>query len=89
MIKQPEQESIEDIQLKQVYDEFLKLMARLCSEYEPQQVTCTMMAIALRLYKTTLTEEDFRKMIETIYNTAEYIEPFDMGSMKPNPKKLH
>jgi hypothetical protein len=47
------------------------------------------MAIALRLYKTTLTEEDFHKMIETIYNTAEYIEPFDLGSMKPNSKKLH
>jgi hypothetical protein len=89
MIKKPEQESTEDIQLQQVYDEFFKLMARLCSEYEPQQVTSTMMAIALRLYKTTLTEEDFRKMIETIYNTAEYIEPFDLGSMKPNPKKLH
>ena len=89
MNKSPEQESTEDIQLKQVYDEFFKLMARLCSEYELQQVTGTMMAIALRLYKTTLTEEDFRKMIETIYNTAEYIEPFDMGSMKPNPKKLH
>ena len=89
MIKKPEQESTEDIQLKQVYDEFFKLMARLCSEYEPQQVTSTMMAIALRLYKTTLTEEDFRKMIETIYNTAEYIEPFDLGSMKPNSKKLH
>ena len=89
MSKSPEQESTEDIQLKQVYDEFFKLMARLCSEYEPQQVTGTMMAIALRLYKTTLTEEDFSKMIETIYNTAEYIEPFDMGSMKPTPKKLH
>jgi predicted unusual protein kinase regulating ubiquinone biosynthesis (AarF/ABC1/UbiB family) len=89
MIKKPEQESTEDIQLQQVYDEFFKLMARLCSEYEPQQVTSTMMAIALRLYKTTLTPEDFSKMIETIYNTAEYIEPFDMDSMKPNPKRLH
>ena len=89
MIKQPEQESIEDIQLQEVYNEFFKLMARLCVEYEPQQVTSTMMAIALRLYKTTLTPEDFRKLIQTIHNTAEYIEPFDMDTMKPNPKKLH
>lgn len=89
MIKKSPQESSEDIQLQQVYDEFFKLMARLCSEYEPQQVTSTMMAIALRLYKTTLAPEDFSKMIETIYKTAEHIEPFDMHSMKPNPKKLH
>lgn len=89
MIQKPPQESTEDIQLQQVYDEFFKLMARLCAEYEPQQVTSTMMAIALRLYKTTLAPEDFSKMIETIYKTAEYIEPFDMNSVKPNPKKLH
>ena len=89
MIKQPEQESTEDIQLQEVYNEFFKLMARLCVEYEPQQVTSTMMASALRFYKTTLTSEDFSKMIETIYKTAEYIEPFDMDSIKPNTKNLH
>jgi hypothetical protein len=52
-------------------------------------VTGTMMAIALRLYKTTLTPEDFSKMIETVHRTAEYIEPFNMDSIKPSPKKLH
>ena len=31
MIKQPEQESIEDIQLKQVYDEFFKLWEKFSS----------------------------------------------------------
>jgi predicted unusual protein kinase regulating ubiquinone biosynthesis (AarF/ABC1/UbiB family) len=85
----PPRQSMEDIQLQQIYDEFFNLMARLCSEYEPQQVTSTMMAIALRLYKTTLTPKDFSKMIETIYKTAEHIEPFDMQHVRFNPKKLH
>jgi hypothetical protein len=48
-----------------------------------------MMAIALRLYKTTLTPEDFTKMIDTVHRTAEHIEPFDMNSIKPNTKNLH
>jgi len=77
------------VELQNIYDEFFQLMAKLCVTHEPQMVTGTMMAIALRLYKTTLTPEDFTKMIETIYNTAEYIEPFDMDSMKPTPKRLH
>jgi hypothetical protein len=89
MIKKPEQESTEDTQLQNIYDEFFQLMAKLCVTHEPQMVTGTMMAIALRLYKTTLTPEDFTKMIETVHRTAEYIEPFNMDSIKPSPKKLH
>ena len=89
MIKKPETESTEDIQLQKIYDEFFRLMAKLCAEYDAQKVTGTMMAIALRLYKTTLTPEDFSKMIQTILNTAEYIEPFEHMNVKPNPKKLH
>lgn len=78
-----------DVELQNIYDEFFQLMAKLCVTHEPQMVTGTMMAIALRLYKTTLTPEDFSKMIETVHRTAEYIEPFDMDSIKPSPKKLH
>ena len=78
-----------DVELQNIYDEFFQLMAKLCVTHEPQMVTGTMMAIALRLYKTTLTPEDFTKMIETVHRTAEHIEPFDMDSIKTNTKKLH
>ena len=86
MIQKP---NMSDVELQNIYDEFFQLMAKLCVTHEPQMVTGTMMAIALRLYKTTLTPEDFTKMIETIHRTAEYIEPFDMDSIKPNTKNLH
>jgi len=86
MIQKP---NMSDVELQNIYDEFFQLMAKLCVTHEPQMVTGTMMAIALRLYKTTLTPEDFTKMIETVHRTAEYIEPFDMDSIKPNTKNLH
>ena len=86
MIQKP---NMSDVELQNIYDEFFQLMAKLCVTHEPQMVTGTMMAIALRLYKTTLTPEDFTKMIQTIHNTAEHIEPFDMDSIKTNTKKLH
>jgi hypothetical protein len=88
MAKKPKTDTV-DTQLQDIYDEFFQLMAKLCVTHEPQMVTGTMMAIALRLYKTTLTPEDFTKMIETIHRTAEHIEPFDMDSIKPNTKNLH
>lgn len=86
MIQKP---NMSDVELQNIYDEFFQLMAKLCVTHEPQMVTGTMMAIALRLYKTTLTPEDFTKMIETVHRTAEHIEPFDMDSIKTNTKKLH
>ena len=86
MIQKP---NMSDVELQNIYDEFFQLMAKLCVTHEPQMITGTMMAIALRLYKTTLTPEDFTKMIETIHRTAEHIEPFDMDSIKPNTKNLH
>jgi predicted unusual protein kinase regulating ubiquinone biosynthesis (AarF/ABC1/UbiB family) len=81
--------NMSDVELQNIYDEFFQLMAKLCVTHEPQMVTGTMMAIALRLYKTTLTPEDFTKMIDTVHRTAEHIEPFDMNSIKPNTKNLH
>jgi predicted unusual protein kinase regulating ubiquinone biosynthesis (AarF/ABC1/UbiB family) len=86
MIQKP---NMSDVELQNIYDEFFQLMAKLCVTHEPQMVTGTMMAIALRLYKTTLTPEDFTKMIDTVHRTAEHIEPFDMNSIKPNTKNLH
>jgi hypothetical protein len=81
--------NMNDVALQQVYDEFFQLLTRMCEEYEPQMVTGTMMALALRLYKTTLTAKEFKKMIQTISNTADSIEPFEHMNTEPNLKKLH
>ena len=79
----------EDAELQEIYDRFFQLMAELCVEHPAQMVTGTMMAIALRLYKTTLTTEDFNKMIQTMHDTAHSIEPFMDMPLKTLSKKLH
>lgn len=81
--------SKKDVELQQVYDEFFKMLTRMCKLYELQMVTGTMLALALRLYKTTLTPEDFKKMIQVVYDTADSIEPFDHLNTKPNNKNIH
>ena len=50
-------------------------------DYEVQAVAATYMAIAMRLYKTHLADDDYKAMIETVMETE--VKPY-------NPKKgLH
>ena len=39
-------------------------------------VASTMMAIAIRLYKTTLTEDGFSQMLQTVLDSEEEIRPY-------------
>jgi hypothetical protein len=50
-------------------------------EHDSQIVASTMMAQALRLYKTILLPEDFEAMIGTIVATANSIEPYKTGNL--------
>ena len=50
-------------------------------DHEVQAVAATYMAIAMRLYKTHLTDDEYKKMIQTVMDTE--VEPYE-----PN-KKLH
>jgi len=54
----------------------MKEMDRLMGIYDPQIVASTMLAIALRLYKTVLTPEDFRLFMETVEQTSNNISEF-------------
>ena len=48
-------------------------------DYEVQAVAATYMAIAMRLYKTHLEDDAYRKMIETVMEIE--VKPY-------NPKKM-
>jgi hypothetical protein len=50
-------------------------------EHDSQIVASTMLAQALRLYKTILTEEDFEAMIRTVADTADRIEPYQASKI--------
>ena len=65
-----------------VYNEVFRLMTRLCRDYEPLAVSGVMLAQALRLYKTTLTMEDFDLLIEEVMATVRNdVKPFDIPTL--------
>lgn len=73
-----------ELELEIIYGElFDKMVELVLRTNEPQMVASTMMAQALRLYKTVFKHPgEFREVIETVLKQSESIEPY-------NHKTLH
>jgi hypothetical protein len=67
----------EDEKLNDCYQELFKTVVDLQTKYNNQMIAGTMMAQALRLYKSNLTEEGFKARVEVIASSSDTIEPFD------------
>ena len=67
--------------LNDCYQELFKTVIDLQARYNNQMIAGTMMAQALRLYKSNLTEEGFQAMVQTIADSGDTIEPFDTPSI--------
>jgi len=68
-----------DLELEYIYNELFDKMVELVLRYnEPQMVASTMMAQAMRLYKTVFKYPgEFEEVMDTIIKQSETIEPFN------------
>ena len=64
-------------ELQDIYNKIFNQAVRHMKTYEAQMVASTLMAIAIRLYKTTLDDEGFHSMLKTILDSEEDIRPYD------------
>ena len=55
--------------LEQIYNAVFGDAVEYMRDYEVQAVAATFMAIAMRLYKTSLDENEYREMIKTVMET--------------------
>ena len=67
----------EDKKLNDCYEDLFKKVVDLQSKYSSQMIAGTMMAQALRIYKSTLDDKGFKGMIETIAESEHNIEPYN------------
>jgi hypothetical protein len=67
----------EDEKLNDCYQELFKTVVDMQARYNNQMIAGTMMAQALRIYKSNLTEEGFKAMVQTIADSSDTIKPFD------------
>ena len=68
-----------DKDLERIYNDIFADAVKYMRDYEVQAVAATYMAIAMRLYKTSLDEDEYKSMIRTVMDTE----------VKPYKKKLH
>ena len=66
----------EDIKLNSVYKDVFELAMKLSESYPQQVVASTYMAIAMRLYRTALAEEEYGRLMRFILDTP--VEPFNI-----------
>jgi len=61
-----------------IYDEFFKHAMNLLNNHQksPELVAGTMMAIAQRIYRTQLNDEEYREMMEVIKDAP--VEPYNI-----------
>ena len=72
-----------DKDLEQIYNDVFADATEYMRDYEVQAVAATYMAIAMRLYKTHLDEDEYQSMIQTVVDT-------EVKSYDPTDKKnLH
>ena len=67
--------------LETIYQEIFADAADYMEDYPVQAVAATYMAIAMRLYRTHLQDDAYKKMIETVMETE--VQPY------PSKKILH
>ena len=65
-----------DKELQDIYNKIFDQAIQHMKKHEPQMVAGTLMAIAIRLYKTTLTEDGFSQMLQTVLDSEEEIRPY-------------
>ena len=63
---------------KKIYDEFFEHAMHLLNDHQksPELIAGTMMAIAQRIYKTQLSDEEYREMMEVI--KAAPVKPYNL-----------
>ena len=61
--------------LEKIYQEVFEDATDYMKDHEVQAIAATYMAIAMRLYKTNLTDEGFLRMIRTVMETE--VEPYE------------
>ena len=84
MPKNKEKESKESKELQDIYNKIFEQSVKHMKDYEPQMVAGTLMAIAIRLYKTSLSDDGFSQMLQTILDSEG-----DVKSYADDKETLH
>ena len=63
-------------ELQDIYNKIFDQSVKHMEKYEPQMVAGTLMAIAIRLYRTSLSDDGFSEMLQTILDSEKDVKSY-------------
>ena len=70
-------------ELQDIYNKIFAESLKHMKKYETQMVAGTLMAIAIRLYRTSLSDDGFHSMLQTVLDSEEDVKSyFDFNDKK-------
>ena len=70
-----------ELKFKALYDKNWRAIEKLCETNDPLIVAGVILAQALKLYKTALSDDDFERMMQTILDSRTEIRPLQGPTM--------
>ena len=71
-----------DTKLQTLYDNFLEFADHMVGQYGAYEVAGVMLAQALSIYKSTMTETEFDMIVDTISASRSQIKKFEQRSLQ-------
>ena len=63
-------------ELQDIYNKIFEQSVKHMKKHEPQMVAGTLMAIAIRLYKTNLSDDGFHEMLQTVLDSEDNVKSY-------------
>lgn len=63
-------------ELQDIYNKIFEQSIKHMKKYDTQMVASTLMAVAMRLYKTSLSDDGFSQMLQTVIDSEKEIRPY-------------
>lgn len=69
-------------EMEELYSKYLAFTDNMLMEYEPMYVAAIMMAQALSIYKTSMTEESYNLMVDSISENRNLVQTFTSATVQ-------
>ena len=66
-----------DDKLQQLYNNFLEFADHMSVEHSPMAVAAIMMAQALTIYKSAMSEEDYNRIVDNMSSSRDKVKTFE------------
>lgn len=73
---------ISETKLQKLYEQYFEFTDHMVSQYDPSAVAAIMLTQALSIYRTTMTEDDYNQMVDSISDKRHKVQIFQSSNLQ-------